>query len=126
MEIHKKILICSLFVLTVCLLSGCEKEKEIEMKLPKDETLEISLPQYQPSHFWCMEENITLNVMNYNKKEVSVPEKLEGVTSNVQKFSLNVTENNNVSFKWVNVNECGKSFSEKQADYLLKIKIVKE
>ena len=56
------------------------RKKEIEMKLPKDETLEISLPQYQPTHFWCMEENITLNVMNYNKKEVSVPEKLEGVT----------------------------------------------
>ncbi|WP_461812544.1 hypothetical protein [Faecalimonas sp.] len=39
---------------------------------------------------------------------------------------LNVTKGNIVTFKWVNVNECGKSFSEKQADYLLKIKIVKE
>lgn len=101
------------------------RKKEIEMKLPKDETLEISLPQYQPTHFWCMEENITLNVMNYNKKEVSVPEKLEGVTSNVQNFCVNVTKDNIVTFKWVNVNECGKSFSEKKAAYLLKIKIVK-
>lgn len=104
-------------------LSGTEKE--IEMKLPKDETLEISLPQYQPTHFWCMEENVTLNVTNYNKKEMSVPEKLEGVTSNVQNFCVNVTKDNNVSFKWVNVNECGKTFAEKKADYLLKIKIVK-
>ena len=75
MKKNKKILIGSLLVLTVCLLSGCKKEKdtefpkdkqgypkhdivlingkeyklsgtekEIEMKLPKDETLEISLP----------------------------------------------------------------------------------
>ena len=72
-----------------------------------------------------MEDNVTLNVTNYNKKEMSVPKKLEGVTSNVQNFCVNVTKDNNVSFKLVNVNECGKSFAEKKADYLLKIKIVK-
>ena len=157
MKNGRKILIGSLLVLTVCLLVGCQKEKdaefpkdkqgypkhdivlingkeyklsgtekEIEIKLPKDETLEISLPQYSLTHFWYMEENVTLNVTNYNKKEVSVPKMLEGVTSNVQNFCIDVTECNIVTFKWANVNECGKSFSEKQADYLLKIKIVNE
>lgn len=157
MKMYRKILIAGLFVLTVCLLSGCQKEKdtafpkdkqgypkhdivlingkeyklngteqEIEVKLPKDEILEISLPQYQPTHFWCMEDNVTLNVTNYNKKEVDVPKMLEGVTANVQNFCVNVTKDNIVTFKWVNVNECGKSFSEKKADYQLKINVVKE
>lgn len=51
---------------------------------------------------------------------------LEGVTANVQNFCVNVTKDNIVTFKWVNVNECGKAFSEKKADYQLKINVVKE
>ncbi len=99
-------------------------DQEIELQgIKEGDCLEVILPQYLPINFWSMEEKETIDLINYNKSELSVHQTVEGVSAYIQKFTFTITNDKNLLFKWSNVNECGKSFTEKEDEYLLRISI---
>lgn len=88
----------------------------------KGDRIEVILPQYLPINLWSIEEKETIDLINYNKKELSVRQDVEGKSAFVQKFTFTMNDTS-ILFKWSNVRECGKSFSEKEKEYLLKINL---
>lgn len=88
----------------------------------RGDCIEVILPQYLPINLWGIEEREDIDLINYDKKELSVQQDVEGKSSYIQKFTFTMNDTS-VMFKWYNVRECGKSFSEKRKEYLLQIKI---
>lgn len=85
--------------------------------------IEVILPQYLPINLWDIEENEDIDLLSYEKIDLSVQQDVEGKSSFVQKFTF-TTNDTNVKFKWCNVRECGKSFSEKKKDSLLQLNLI--
>lgn len=109
-------------------LSGAHTEnnvdQEIELQdLKEGDQIEVILPQYLPGFLWSIEEKETLDFTDYEKKELSVQQAVEGQSDVVQKFTFTVAGDTSILFKWSNVNECGKSFADKEEEYLLKISL---
>ncbi len=105
--------------------SYVEDNLDCVIELPDVKTgdrIEVILPQYLPVNLWSIEEKETIDLTNYNKKELSVRQDVEGKSAFVQKFTFTMNDTS-ILFKWSNVQECGKSFSEKEKDYLLKINL---
>ena len=105
--------------------SYVEDNLDCVIELPDVKTgdrIEVILPQYLPVNLWSIEEKETIDLTNYNKKELSVRQDVEGKSAFVQKFTFTMNDTS-ILFKWSNVRECGKSFNEKEKDYLLKINL---
>ena len=101
--------------------SYVEDNLDCVIELPDVKTgdrIEVILPQYLPVNLWSIEEKETIDLTNYNKKELSVRQDVEGKSAFVQKFTFTM-DDTSILFKWSNVRECGKSFNEKEKDYLL-------
>lgn len=99
---------------------------EIEVKLGEDKNeVEITLPQYLPINTWSVSEENFINLNSYSKTIYPVKDEnmLEGISSTVQKFNIEVAEGQTTElfFKWANINESNKLFKDKNEDYLLKI-----
>lgn len=88
----------------------------------KGDRIDVILPQYLPINLWSIEEKETIDLINYSKIELPVQQAVEGKSVFVQAFSF-IMDDTSVLFKWSNVRENGKSFSEKETDYLLEIKL---
>lgn len=98
--------------------------QEIELQdLKEGDRIEVILPQYLPGFLWSIEEKETIDFTNYEKKELSVQQAVEGKSDVVQKFTFTVAGDSGILFKWSNVKEYGKSFADKEEEYLLKISI---
>ena len=105
--------------------SYVEDNLDCVIELPDVKTgdrIEVILPQYLPVNLWSIEEKETIDLTNYNKKELSVRQDVEGKSAFVQKFTFTM-DDTSILFKWSNVRECGKSFNEKEKDYLLEINL---
>ena len=103
-------------------------DSEIEIKMDGDSDLvEIVLPQYIPINYWYLDEKEYLNLVSYSIVDFPIKNEnmLEGPSASVQKFVFNVArgEASEILLKWANVDEIDKSFKDKKADYLLKIKV---
>ncbi|MEQ0487917.1 hypothetical protein ABLW17_02475 [Anaerococcus murdochii] len=101
---------------------------EIEVKMDQDsDIVEIVLPQRLPINYWSLDEEEYLNLLSYSRIDFPIKNEnmLEGPSSAVQKFVLNVAreETSEILLKWANVDEVDKLFKDKKADYLLKIKV---
>lgn len=102
-------------------------EKEIELKDLK--VVEVTLPQRIPICLWSIEMKDYIDLVSYSNDTIEIEDKnkLEGPSPNLQTFRFKVYKENDVtvSFKWSNINEIEKSFNDKEAYYLLKLKISK-
>ena len=103
-----------------------EKEQEMEIDLKgKDNIVDVALPQWSVINYWSMEESLSL--ISYNIIDFPIDDKdmLEGTSNRVQRFKIKVADDEKTTwiFKWSNVNEMGKAFKDKKADYILKITV---
>lgn len=103
-----------------------EKEHEMEIDLKgKDNIVDVALPQWSVINYWSMEESLSL--ISYNIIDFPIDDKdmLEGTSNRVQRFKIKVADDEKTTliFKWSNVNEMGKAFKDKKADYILKITV---
>lgn len=99
-------------------------DQEIKLQdIREGDRIEVILPQYLPINLWSIEEKETIDFINYNKKDLTVQQAVEGRSAFVQKFIFTLENDTSILFKWSNVQECGKSFDEKEKEYLLKISI---
>ena len=103
-----------------------EKEQEMEIDLKgKDNIVDVALPQWSVINYWSMEESLSL--ISYNIIDFPIDDKdmLEGTSNRVLRFKIKVADDEKTTliFKWSNVNEMGKAFKDKKADYILKITV---
>ncbi len=106
-----------------------EKEQEMEIDLKgKDIIVDVALPQWSVINYWCMEESLSLTSYNIIDFPIDTKDMLEGTSNRVQSFRIKVPdyEKTTFIFKWSNVNEMGKAFKDKKADYILKITVSHE
>lgn len=103
-----------------------EKEQEMEIDLKgKDNIVDVALPQWSVINYWSMEESLSLTSYNIIDFPIDTKDMLEGTSNRVQSFKIKVPdyEKTTLIFKWSNVNEMGKAFKDKKADYILKITV---
>ena len=98
----------------------------IRIKMEEEnDIVEVILPQYLPIAGWSIEEKEYINLISYSRIEFPIKDEhmLEGITSVVQKFQLQVAKDQTteILLKWSNVNEIDKLFKDKKEYYLLKI-----
>lgn len=97
----------------------------VNAKNRKDGTVVVVLPQGIPFNQWYIQESEEIKLISYMTESLfnGAGEKLEGLSSEIQTFCFSAPPSSTVLFKWVNTNQSGKSFDEKDEDYLLKVKI---
>lgn len=97
----------------------------VNAKNRKDGTVVVVLPQGIPFNQWYIQESEEIKLISYMTESLfnGPGEKLEGPSSEIQTFCFSAPPSSTVLFKWVNTNQSGKSFDEKDEDYLLKVKI---
>ena len=103
-----------------------EKEHEMEIDLKgKDNIVDVALPQWSVINYWSMEESLSLTSYNIIDFPIDDKDVLEGTSNRVQRFKIKVADDEKTTwiFKWSNVNEMGKAFKDKKADYILKITV---
>lgn len=103
-----------------------EKEHEMEIDLKgKDNIVDVALPQWSVINYWSMEESLSLTSYNIIDFPIDDKDMLEGTSNRVQRFKIKVADDEKTTwiFKWSNVNEMGKAFKVKKADYILKITV---
>lgn len=103
-----------------------EKEHEMEIDLKgKDNIVDVALPQWSVINYWGMEESLSLISNNVIEFPIDTKDMLEGTSNRVQNFRVKVADDEKTTliFKWSNVNEMGKAFKDKKADYILKITV---
>ena len=103
-----------------------EKEHEMEIDLKgKDNIVDVALPQWSVINYWIMEESLSLTSYNIIDFPIDDKDVLEGTSNRVQRFKIKVADDEKTTwiFKWSNVNEMGKAFKDKKADYILKITV---
>ena len=103
-----------------------EKEQEMEIDLKgKDNIVDVALPQWSVINYWIMEESLSLTSYNIIDFPIDDKDVLEGTSNRVQRFKIKVADDEKTTwiFKWSNVNEMGKAFKDKKADYILKITV---
>lgn len=107
-----------------------ESHIEHQIELKKSEStnkIQVVLPRISPIELWSMEENMNIDLISYSKIKLHISDKqmVDGESSEIQKFEFNIDPNNmeDILFKWSNVNETGKSFKDKKANYFLRIKV---
>lgn len=112
-------------------LTSSHVESEIGLKLEEESgnVVEVTLPQRIPICLWSIEMKDYIDLVSYSNDTIEIEDKnkLEGPSPNLQTFRFKVYKENDVtvSFKWSNINEIEKSFNDKEAYYLLKLKISK-
>jgi cation/multidrug efflux pump len=110
-------------------IADSHAEHEIDLKLndKAEGFVKVILPQNNPVCLWSVESNEYIDLVSYSKYELKIKDKniLDGVSANLQTFRFTISKEKGVtvSFKWSNINEIEKSFSDKVEYYLLKIKI---
>lgn len=101
-----------------------DRKKNSQSEDQDSETMEVTLPKQSLICFWDIDPK-DLDLISYEKTSLPVKTKetLEGATSVLQTFRYMVPmdESTSVSFKWSNVNEMEKAFSDQQEYYLLTI-----
>ena len=97
---------------------------EIDLK-GKDNIVDVALPQWSVINYWSMEESLSLTSYNIIDFPIDDKDVLEGTSNRVQRFKIKVADDEKTTwiFKWSNVNEMGKAFKDKKADYILKITV---
>lgn len=103
-----------------------EKEHEMEIDLKgKDNIVDVALPQWSVINYWIMGESLSLTSYNIIDFPIDDKDVLEGTSNRVQRFKIKVADDEKTTwiFKWSNVNEMGKAFKDKKADYILKITV---
>jgi len=103
-----------------------EKEQEMEIDLKgKDNIVDVALPQWSVINYWSMEESLSLISNDIIEFPIDTKDMLEGISNRVQRFKIKVADDEKTTliFKWSNVNEMGKAFKDKKADYILKITV---
>ncbi len=109
--------------------SHVESEIDLEMGEKSENVVEVTLPQLTPICLWSIEMKDYIDLVSYSNDTIKIEDKnkLEGPSPNLQTFRFKVYKENDVtvSFKWSNINEIEKSFNDKEAYYLLKLKISK-
>ena len=103
-----------------------EKEHEMEIDLKgKDNIVDVALPQWSVINYWSMEESLSLISNDIIEFPIDTKDMLEGISNRVQRFKIKVADDEKTTliFKWSNVNEMGKAFKDKKADYILKITV---
>lgn len=106
------------------LMGEDEQMKEIPVKLDEDAIVKVTLPQKIPTHFWTIEEKESVMIDSYNKSDADVENEVEGISSMLQDFKFTCAPGESVSFKWVNIDEFGKSFDDKESDYTLTLRFM--
>ena len=103
-----------------------EKEHEMEIDLKgKDNIVDVALPQWSVINYWNIEESLSLISNSIIEFPIYDKDMLEGASNRVQRFKIKVADDEKTTliFKWSNVNEIGKAFKDKKADYILKITV---
>ena len=106
-----------------------EKEHEMEIELRGNEDIvDVALPQWSVINYWSMEESLSLISNSIIEFPIDTKDMLEGISNRVQRFKIKVADDETAKliFKWANVNEMGKAFKDKKADYILKITVSHE
>ena len=106
-----------------------EKEHEMEIDLKGNNNIvDVALPQWSVINYWSMEESLSLISNNVIEFPIDTKDMLEGTSNRVQSFRVKVADDEKTTwiFKWSNVNEMGKAFKDKKADYILKITVSHE
>ncbi|EJP23070.1 hypothetical protein HMPREF1142_1145 [Peptostreptococcaceae bacterium AS15] len=106
-----------------------EKEHKMEIELRgKDDIVDVALPQWSVINYWSMEESLSLISNNVIEFPIDTKDMLEGISNRVQRFIIKVADDEKTTliFKWSNVNEMGKAFKDKKAEYILKISVSHE
>ncbi|EFM38507.1 hypothetical protein HMPREF0379_1742 [[Eubacterium] yurii subsp. margaretiae ATCC 43715] len=106
-----------------------EKEHKMEIELRgKDDIVDVALPQWSVINYWSMEESLSLISNNVIEFPIDTKDMLDGTSNRVQRFRIKVADDEKTTliFKWSNVNEMGKAFKDKKADYILKITVSHE
>lgn len=100
-----------------------QKSSVTDAKIREDGTVMISLPQGLPINNWYIEENENIKLVSYttNTSLDKTEGDREGQSAEIQTFIFRTTKIEPVLFKWVNVEQSGKSFEEKEEEYLLKV-----
>ncbi len=102
---------------------GSGYEADIQVRAGDDGSVTVVLPQIIPTHTWCMEEKQDVHLKSFETVETGVTEEREGQSDALQSFTFTADSVSTIHFKWVNVNESGKAFSEKIADRELRVTI---
>lgn len=98
-------------------------EMNMQVKAADDGSVTVVLPQIIPTHTWCMEEKEDVHLKSFETVETGVTEEREGQSEALQSFKFTADSGSTVRFKWVNVDESGKAFSEKAADREIRVTV---
>ena len=101
-----------------------KKMHTVNVKEQKDGTVVVALPQGRPTNNWYIEEKEEIKLVSYNTESLDGKkrDKPEGGSDEIQTFTF-ITSLNLIRFKWVNINQSGKSFEDKSESYKLDVVI---
>ncbi|HIV80055.1 MAG TPA: hypothetical protein IAB13_03725 [Candidatus Avanaerovorax faecigallinarum] len=98
-------------------------EMSMQVKVADDGSVTVVLPQIIPTHTWNMEEKEDVILKSFETTKTDVTEPCDGPSDTLQSFTFIAESGSTVLFKWVNVNEAGKAFSEKAADREIRVTV---
>ena len=98
-------------------------EMSMQVKVADDGSVTVVLPQIIPTHTWNMEEKEDVLLKSFETTKTDVTEPIDGPSDTLQSFTFIADSGSTVLFKWVNVNEAGKAFSEKAADREIRVTV---
>ena len=98
-------------------------EMNMQVKAADDGSVIVVLPQIIPTHTWDMEEKEDVILKSFETTKTDVTEPVDGPSDTLQSFTFTADSGSMVLFKWVNVNEAGKAFSEKAADREIRVTV---
>ncbi len=98
-------------------------EMNMQVKAADDGSVTVVLPQIIPTHTWDMEEKEDVILKSFETTKTDVTEPCDGPSDTLQSFTFTADSGSTVLFKWVNVNEAGKAFSEKTADREIRVTV---
>ena len=99
------------------------KIDKVEAAAGEDGEITIEMTQWISTHLWSMETKENVLLKNYELIEIEREDDSEGVSPYFQSFTFEAEPGETVMFKWHNVNEQGKAFSEIQEDRLLYVTV---
>lgn len=107
------------------ILMGEKFTHRVTAKKQKDGFVTVMVPKASAINQWCIEESEDVKVIMYKTESLleNAKEKIEGASDEIQMFKFSSETNHVVKLKWVNINQIGKAFSEKEENYLLEIEI---
>lgn len=92
----------------------------------EDGEITIEMTQWIPTHLWSIEPKENVRLKKYELTEIEQENDSDGVSPYVQSFTFDAAPGETVMFKWHNVNEQGKAFSDVKEDRLLYVTVKEE